>query len=265
MSNPFAILSDYPEEGPAMPEREKIVRTKDRSESGTGRRDRTKRDGRGPSNWGNPADDHKVNLKAEKIEEKLEGEEQKEVVEEKPKIQYVDPSQFFMDEEKVERPKNVKKESQVEVAKKYLDIMTKKSQEKKVYEREDKKDSTLHLETGFLSTDEALKQRQQSQRERQSGPRRGAPRNDRRPQGDRPPREQRPQGERPQGEGPQRKFADRPYRDETNKPHDDSKPRGERKPQNQNRPRNERTNRVQHQRQGAGPKGSLNLKNFPSL
>jgi hypothetical protein len=56
-SHPLAALSGYPPEGPPIPEREKVTRAKDRHEPGTGRRDRQKRQGRGPSNWGDPIDD----------------------------------------------------------------------------------------------------------------------------------------------------------------------------------------------------------------
>ncbi|OHT13880.1 hypothetical protein TRFO_15906 [Tritrichomonas foetus] len=53
----FAVLEGYPKDGPEMPEREKVHREKNKHESGTGRRDREKREGRGQSNWGNPLDD----------------------------------------------------------------------------------------------------------------------------------------------------------------------------------------------------------------
>ena len=57
MSSPLAALEGYPKEGPEVPEREKVKREKDRHESGTGRRDREKRGGKGPSNWGDPIKD----------------------------------------------------------------------------------------------------------------------------------------------------------------------------------------------------------------
>lgn len=53
----FAALDGYPKDGPEMPEREKVHREKNKHESGTGRRDREKREGRGQSNWGNALDD----------------------------------------------------------------------------------------------------------------------------------------------------------------------------------------------------------------
>ena len=59
MSDKFAVLKDYPAEGPEVPEREKIVRKKDKHESGTGRKDKTKKEGKGLGNWGNPEDDIK--------------------------------------------------------------------------------------------------------------------------------------------------------------------------------------------------------------
>ena len=59
MADKLAVLKDYPAEGPEVPDREKIVRKKDKHESGTGRRDKTKRDGKGKGNWGNPEDDIK--------------------------------------------------------------------------------------------------------------------------------------------------------------------------------------------------------------
>lgn len=57
MSNPLAALEGYPKEGPEVPDREKVKREKDRHESGTGRRDREKRGGKGPANWGDPIKD----------------------------------------------------------------------------------------------------------------------------------------------------------------------------------------------------------------
>ena len=252
MSNPFAILADYPQEGPAVPAREKTVRAKDHHESGTGRRDKTKREGRGAGNWGNAKDDLKVNKKAEKIENEANAEEpaEEKVEEEKPKIQYVNPSQFFMDDEdEEEKPvKKQPKESNMDIAQKYLDIMTKKAQEKKVHEREEKQDETIILDTAFLSTEEALKQRRErAQTERRfNGPRR-----------DRAPRKQ--------GEKPARKFAEKPRKEgEAPKPAAE-KPRNERKPRDDRKPRDQRNSGVQHQRQNAGKNLALNAKNFPSL
>ena len=59
MSNKFEVLKGYPVKGPKVPDREKIIRMKDRHESGTGRKDKTKRNGKGRGNWGNPEDDYK--------------------------------------------------------------------------------------------------------------------------------------------------------------------------------------------------------------
>ena len=73
-------LKGYPKEGPAMPERQKIYREKDRHEPGTGRRDREKREGKGLSNWGDPIEDQ---LAAEREEVVEVGQEP--VVEEQPK------------------------------------------------------------------------------------------------------------------------------------------------------------------------------------
>jgi len=79
MTDKFDILRDYPPEGPPIPERSKIIREKDHHEPGNGRRDKTKRGGRGPSNWGDPKDDAKY-LKDGVGEE----EEEEEEVEEDP-------------------------------------------------------------------------------------------------------------------------------------------------------------------------------------
>ena len=74
MSDKFEVLKDYPKDGPEMPEREKIVRNKDRHESGTGRKDKTKRSGKGAGNWGSPEDDIKYLDEHEKEEEEEEPE-----------------------------------------------------------------------------------------------------------------------------------------------------------------------------------------------
>lgn len=76
MSDKFAVLEGYPKDGPEVPERTKVERAKDRHESGTGRKDKVKRGGRGPSNWGNPEDDLKHPEDFEPQEENLEEEEE---------------------------------------------------------------------------------------------------------------------------------------------------------------------------------------------
>ncbi|EAY07022.1 hypothetical protein TVAG_174920 [Trichomonas vaginalis G3] len=72
MSDKLAVLKDYPKDGPEMPEREKIVRQKDRHDPGNGRRDKTKRQGNGAGNWGDPKDDIKYINDHEPQEDELE-------------------------------------------------------------------------------------------------------------------------------------------------------------------------------------------------
>lgn len=86
----FAVLDDYPKDGPDMPEREKVQRKKDKHDPGTGRRDREKREGRGPSNWGNPMDDTR-----QFPEEHDDEEEMAEAPAEKAKTDYVPADQYF--------------------------------------------------------------------------------------------------------------------------------------------------------------------------
>lgn len=99
-SGKLAALNGYPTEGPEVPDREKVVREKDRHESGTGRRDREKREGRGPSNWGDPVQDA---LAAQ--EEHYEEEEEGEVPDSAdPPKKYVNAGQFFDKEEDESHP-----------------------------------------------------------------------------------------------------------------------------------------------------------------
>ncbi|KAH0787584.1 lipid phosphate phosphatase 2-like isoform X1 [Histomonas meleagridis] len=112
MSKPgFEILKDYPKEGPEVPERQKVHREKDRHVSGTGRTDRIKRQGRGPSNWGDPIKDS-LAANEEVIEEEELGEEEEEHNGEQK--EYVNPSQYFEDDDKEEGKKQVKKVMKVD-------------------------------------------------------------------------------------------------------------------------------------------------------
>ncbi|EAY12189.1 hypothetical protein TVAG_003950 [Trichomonas vaginalis G3] len=269
MSNPFAILADYRKEGPAVPEREKIVRQKDRHESGTGRRDKTKREGRGMSNWGQPGDEAKPATKREQRVAKEEADAAAEPVEEQEeaKPQFVAASQFFdndEDEEVVGVPQKATKADKA-VDNKYLQIMTLEAKKHAVVKEEQEEDENV-LETQFLTTEQARAQRaaQQNKGHPQKrdfhGPRRNT---DRKPRQERP---ERKEGEAPkaEGEAPQRKFARTPR-------NQGEAPKGER-PQRQQRrddakkPRDQRPGNVQHQRNAAQNKvGRLDISNFPSL
>lgn len=55
-SHPLAQLDTYPTEAAVPEDRAKVVRLRDRHDSGTGRRDRQKRSGRGNFNWGDQVD-----------------------------------------------------------------------------------------------------------------------------------------------------------------------------------------------------------------
>lgn len=267
MSNPFAILADYPAEGPAVPQREKIVRQKDRHESGTGRRDKTKREGRGPSNWGNPADDAKPATKREqrvaKDEADASAEPVEEQIEEKSAPQYVSAAQFFdddEDEEFVGVPQKATKADKA-IASKYLDIMSNKAKKQAVVKEEVEEDENI-IETNFLSTEQA---QEEARKRAESRP----PRRDSRPprRDNRKPRQERPterkeEAPKAEGDAPARKFARQP-RKEGEKPQE----RGQRPPRRDDnkRPRDQRTGNVQHQRNQGNNHSKFSLDNFPSL
>ena len=90
MSDHFAILKDYPKEGPPVPEREKVVRAKNKHEPGNGRRDKEKRDGHGAGNWGDPIKDQ-MNAKADEDNQ----EEIEDQLNDSPKPDFVPAQQFF--------------------------------------------------------------------------------------------------------------------------------------------------------------------------
>ena len=257
MSNPFAILADYPKEGPAAPEREKVHRQKDHHESGTGRRDRTKREGRGPANWGNPRDDTRVNKKADRIDAITE-QDQLPVEDSTPKINYVPASQFFddSDDEDVAGQPVVGK-AQKAIDPQFLAIMTEKAKKQVVAKEQSDEDEDNQLDTNFLSTEQALRQRQNQQRSRPPRGGRGGrgPRRD----GERPPRRDDDRPPRRDGNGPARKFGDRPR--------EGQKPEGqknERQPRhNDRKPRDQRNSGVQHQRVNGGR--TFTSSDFPSL
>jgi hypothetical protein len=98
----FAVLQDYPKEGPEMPEREKLKRAKDRHESGTGRRDREKRQGRGQSNWGNPIDDGLA------VAQEEERDYEEDLPEPEPGITDFVPAEGLLDSDDDEEPKKAK-------------------------------------------------------------------------------------------------------------------------------------------------------------
>ena len=269
MSNRFAILADYPKEGPAVPEREKVQRQKDHHESGTGRRDRTKREGRGPSNWGNPRDDTRVNRKADRIDAEVEKDQDATEVDSTPKVQYVDAAQFFddSDDEDVAGAPVTAQKAQKAIDQQYLDIMTEKAKKQVVAKEEDEdEDEDNQLDTNFLSTDQALRQQRQNQSRGRGAPRGrgGRGRGPRREGGDRPPR--RDDGERPpRREGaPGRKFAERPARTGEQK-QEGQQQKGDRQPRRdqQRKPRDQRTSGVQHQRVNGGRQ--FTAADFPSL
>ena len=165
--NPFAILADpenpYPKQASAVPEkREKVVREKDRHEPGTGRRDTTKRDGKGAYNVGNPIEDvRKGQLDdGDKPEQEQPVEEKPEEPKE-PKIVYVAATNFFSDSEDDEiqvQPKMSKSEAKVDS--KYFDMIAKKP-DRKVSKRSEEDQEEFQIQ--FLSTKEALKE--QAERE----------------------------------------------------------------------------------------------------
>lgn len=287
MSNPFAILADYPDNGPAMPQREKVHRQKDKHDPGTGRRDKEKRQGRGPSNWGNPMDDvthPAVPDQQENVEEGAENEQQQQAPKEEVKP-YVSASQFFEDSDSDETPAGVpqkpKKLSYNNVPKEYADLIVEKKEKHIQNQRDEDEDEKEdnELQTGFLSTKEAIQQRRDNSRFESRGRGRGGPRG-RGGRGGRGghyggPRggadgENRPRGGgHPRGRG-QRQFQH--YEDRLKEQGQQGQPEGERKPQrDQNRgPRDKRPGNVQHQRDNSNrgqrqQRQNLNLNDFPSL
>ena len=95
MSDHFAILQDYPKEGPPVPEREKVHRGKNKHESGTGRRDKEKREGRGQGNWGDPIKDQ---IEAE-ADEDIDQDEIPEDEKASPQPDYVPAKQIFANDD----------------------------------------------------------------------------------------------------------------------------------------------------------------------
>ncbi|OHT14840.1 hypothetical protein TRFO_14798 [Tritrichomonas foetus] len=255
MSNPFAILAEYPEAGPEVPQREKVRREKNKHESGTGRRDREKRQGRGQSNWGNALDD----INRRPIEEAQEGAEGEAPAQpEEPKIQYVAAGQFFSDSDDdftggvPERP--TKQVVQIPAA--YADIIAEK-RDKRVEVRKYDSDDEEEIQTGFLNTAQAMQQRRDHTSDRDRRPRGGRGRGG--PRGG-------PRGGRGGPRGGRRPNEDRQEAPAAPADEEGRKTRGT--------PRDRRPGNVQHQRDtGAnrGPRGgqprnnNLNIKNFPSL
>ncbi|KAK8845015.1 hypothetical protein M9Y10_021191 [Tritrichomonas musculus] len=103
----FAVLDNYPKDGPEMPERGKVHREKNKHESGTGRRDREKREGRGQSNWGNALDDQLAEQHHHEEEEYDDehAETPKEHQEFKP------AGEYFKDDDENEENKKVSKQT----------------------------------------------------------------------------------------------------------------------------------------------------------
>ena len=102
----FAALDGYPKDGPEMPEREKVHRDKNKHESGTGRRDREKREGRGQSNWGNALDDQLADYHEEDNEEVEEPQENP-----TEKKDFKPAAKYFEDDDDNENEKKASKQT----------------------------------------------------------------------------------------------------------------------------------------------------------
>ena len=238
MSNPFAILADYPADGPAVPEREKVRRDKNKHVPGTGRRDKVKREGRGASNWGNALEDRPVVVDQEAP---VQGEVEESTQQFEPAINF-----FDSDSEDEFVPQVVKPVAKIPKQFEGMIAVRDTDRHETKYVSDDEEEA---FEFGFLNTQEALKQREfraprGGARPARGGPRgapRGAPRGGARPPrgGARPPR---PQGER----------RERPAAEEGEKP----------RPPRKNGPglRDQKAQKNDHRRQGP-----LNINNFPSL
>jgi len=155
MSNPFAILKDYPEDGPEVPQREKVTRSKDRHVPGNNRRDKTKRDGRGPSNWGNATQESARAAKSPAEGEEAEDQKtQSEQEESKPS--YVPTTGIFADsdDEEYEQPKLQKKV--YTIPDEYANMVNLKEDQDIVVEHEEEEEQ---FELGFKSYAEVHKEK----------------------------------------------------------------------------------------------------------
>lgn len=262
MSNPFAILAEYPEGGPEVPQRQKIHREKNKHEPGTGRRDTEKRQGRGKSNWGNALDD--VNRPPLKDGEVVEEEANAETT---PKVQYVPASSYFSssddeDEDGVVGVPSASKKQVLKVPSEFADMIVEKTNPNVVVRKYSDDEDENEIELGFLNSAEAAKKRQEDfDKRRTTRGGRGGPRGR---GGERGRGDMRGRGRGRGGE------SGRPYQPAARP--EGAKPEGERPAtgDRQNRPRDARPTNVQHQRQtqnrGArGGRGFNNERDFPSL
>ena len=269
-TNRFAILNDYPAEGPEVPEREKVHRSKNKHESGTGRRDNNKRQGQGQSNWGNPLQESvRASNEGGAPQEEGEAGENTEETTTQP-TPYVPASSIFEDsddENEVAPTKPAQK--QIQVPSEFADMVVKREgYDYNVHDSEDEAPENEY-EIDFKSAPQ-VRREQQEQRfnshrggRPMRGPRRGrgGPRKD----GEYRPR---PDGEyrpRPDGEKPQERRGG-PRREEG----EQTKPRGRGGPQKN---RDQRPSGVQHQRYNYGGNRNggnrsgvnLNINQFPTL
>ena len=255
-SNRFAVLSEYPEGIPPVPEREKVHREKDHHEPGTGRRDRQKREGRGRSNWGNALDEaNRPDLK--EPEEGAEGAEQPESNE--PKKNYTPAADFLASDSDDEdyAPKTVKKE--VVIEERFKDLVAERKNPAVVIKEAPEEDDNT-IDTGFLSTQEAIRRNATEHRGRGGQRGRGGPRMQSRDG----PRD----GPRGRG-GPRRGRGGFEGRQGDAQPRREEAAEGERPHSRGGRgPRDARPHFGQQQRTSAGRRGgqlSMNNHNFPSL
>ena len=245
MSNPFAILSDY-NGANEVPQREKVVRKKNKHEPGAGYSSTIKREGRGQSNWGNAIDE----AKRPEIVDQQEGEQQENVENAEPKVVYEAAFKYFDSDDEDETPK-IHREGKrvVNIPEQYASMVVEKKS-KSVEVRTYIDDEPEAIETGFLSTAEAIRQRQNARR---SGYNNNRNVGGRKPNGQRKPQDRAPRA------APPRNNAPKPAAPAQGENAQEKKPRS--------KPRDQRPGNVQHQRQvGAGKKQSnLSLKNFPKL
>ncbi|KAH0792924.1 hypothetical protein GPJ56_003188 [Histomonas meleagridis] len=248
MSNPFAILSDY-NGADEVPQREKVIRKKNKHEPGSGYRSTIKREGRGRSNWGNAIDE----AKRPELTEQQETEQQGTAENAEPKIVYESAFKYFASDDEDETPR-IKREGKrvVKIPEQYASMVVEKKTKTTEVKTYNEVSEPEVIETGFLSTAEALRQRQNARRGGYNNNRNG---------GRRPNPQRKPQGDRPQRPAPQRNAAPKP----ATTPAQGENTQQERKPRS--KPRDQRPGNVQHQRQvGSGKKQSnLSLNNFPKL
>lgn len=277
MSNPFKILADYPENGPEPPKNEqKVHREKNKHESGTGRRDKEKRQGRGQSNWGNALDE--ANRPPLPDTDGTENQEAPQNEDNTPKINYVPASNFFdSDDDEPEPIPQQPKKRVVNVPEQYAALIASKAEKQQIEIRKYDDEDESNFELGFINSKQAISERPVVERR---GRGRGGPRGGR--GGQRGGHRGGQSGERHEGRGGRGGPRDgarggRGHQQYEHYQHIAEKQAEGEEQQRDNKPgsgpRDRRPGNVQHQRVNQGNRNqnknqrrnNLDLSNFPKL